>query len=170
MRLPRFRFSTRWMMVAVALAALGVFSWREYRAWVLRNTFSDPISNSQLNAQLADPQSKHPFVTGKTTPVTITYDFKLSNPKPGVSCLAIGMVWLEDFETKMPVDSFSFDAMLTGGGLEASSGRITWDAVVPRPGKYYLCHRRFHQEDGREITGSYNGGKRLCEFTEEGKP
>ena len=158
------------MMVAVALAALGVYSWREYRAWVLRHTFSDPISNSRMNAQLADPRSQHVFAPGKTTPITITYDFKLSKPVPGVSCLVYGMVWLEEIETKMPVASYSFDAMLTGGGREACSGTITWDAVVPRAGKYALHDGRFHQEEGGEIPRWVGGGRRLCEFVEERKP
>ena len=169
MKRPKVQFSLRWMMVAVALAALATFSWREYQAWTRRNTFSDPVFNSQLSASLVDPQFKQTFVPGKATPVTINYDFRLSKPEPGVSCLVLGMVWLEDISTKMPVDAYSFDAKLVGGGREACSGTVTWEAVVPRPGKYQLRYHRFQQAEGGAIGGR-NGGSRFCEFIEERKP
>ena len=169
MKLASVRISVRWMMVTVAFFALASYSWREYQAWLRRNDFLDPVSNSQLNAMLADTKPINLFVPGKTTPITITYDFKLKKPEPGVSCLVLGMVWLEEISTKLPVDVYTFDAKLTGGEKEACSGTITWDAVVPRPGQYLLRYRRFQQPDGGDMKGK-NGGSTLYEFIEERKP
>ena len=156
-------------MAAVALAALATFAWREYQAWLRRNTFSDPVFDSQLNARFAEPQFERTFTPGKAIPVTITYDFRLSKPEPGVSCLVLGMVWLEDLSTKMPVESYAFDANLTGGAREACAGTMTWDVVVPRPGRYQLRFRRFQRAPGEEFQGK-NGGSTFCEFIEERRP
>jgi hypothetical protein len=169
MKLASVRISVRWMMVTVAFFALASYSWREYQAWLRRNDFLDPVSNSQLNARLADTKPIYFFVPAKTTSITITYDFKLKKPEPGVSCLVLGMVWLEEISTKLPVDVYTFDAKLTGGEKEACSGTITWDAVVPRPGQYLLRYLRFQQPDGGDMKGK-NGGSTLYEFIEERKP
>jgi hypothetical protein len=168
MKLASVRFSVRWMMVAVAFFALACFSWREYQAWLRRHTFWDPVRNSQLNA-VALGGAKTRYVPGKTTPVTITYNFGLSKPEPGVSCLVLGMVWLEEVSTKKVVDAYSFDARLIGGGREACSGTIIWDAIAPRPGQYQLRYHRFQQTEGGELRGG-NGGSTLCEFIEERTP
>ena len=169
MKLPSSRISVRWMMVAVAFFALASYSWREYQAWLRRNDFSDPAWNSSIDARLAEWKPKNIFVRDKSTPITITYNFKPNKPESGVSCLVLGMVWLEEIATKMPVDVYSFDAKLTGGRREACSGTITWDALVPRPGRYQLRYRRFQKAEGGNFNGR-NGGSILCEFIEQDKP
>jgi hypothetical protein len=55
-------------------------------------------------------------------------------------CLLIAEVWFEDVATGLAVDCYSIDAPLTVGGREAASGTLTWDAVLPRPGRYNLRH------------------------------
>ncbi len=169
MRRLRLGFSLRWMMVAVAFFAAASLGWREYKAWLRSRYHTDPVSSSQLNAEIIAPKRRLLFVPGETTPVTITYDFKLAKPKPGVSCLVVGMVWLEDQSTNLPVDGFSFDVRLTGGERESCTGTITWDAVVPKPGRYLLICRRYEQAEGEDLGGTHGGGTSY-QFVEEEKP
>ncbi len=167
MKLPRLRFSVRWMMVAVVVMALASLGWREYQIRLLGNDFRDPIFNSQLMARPTGSTMKEPYVPGRPFPVTISYDFKLSTPK--TSSLILGSIWLEDVAIGKAVDSYMFDAKLTVGEREACSGSFTWDAMVPHPGRYQLRYHRYHQMANGKMQGG-NGGGTFHEFLPEAKP
>jgi hypothetical protein len=162
MRSPRVRFTVRRMMVLVALAGVACLGARESWAWWLRRNQPNPVYRSRLTASAGRMMSELGWVAGRPIPVVITYDFKFRNPKPapGTTCVLFAQVWFEDRATGRVVDSYTFDAPLSVGGREAASGSLTWDALLPRAGRYQL-HRDLYYKwptgDLRRASGGSTG-------------
>ena len=164
MRRFRVRFTMRTMMVLVAVIGLICLGSREvWRKWRGRGFYS-PVYPSHVSAS-AGNQLKTIWTPDQPTPVVITYNFTFSTrkPAPGTTCVLLAEVWFEDVATGLPVVGYSFDAPLTVGGREAASGHLTWDAVIPHPGRYFLHHMLYYTDLAGELRGA-NGGSQLYEF------
>ncbi len=163
MRRLRVRFTLRTMMVLVAIIGLTCLGGREvWRKWRDRGYY--PVYPSFVSAS-AGNQLKRNWAADQTTPVVITYNFTFGTRKPaqGTTCILLAEVWFEDVATGMAVVGYSFDAPLTVGGREAASGSLTWDAVVPHPGRYFLHRMLYYTDRAGELRGA-SGGSRLYEF------
>ena len=77
--------------------------------------------------------------------------------------LLLGQVWFEDVETGLAIGGYSFDAPLTVGGHEAASGSLTWDAVLPHPGRYNLRAMLYYTGPAGELRVA-NGHGRFYNF------
>jgi hypothetical protein len=84
-------------------------------------------------------------------------------PAPGTTCVLLAEVWFEDVATGLPAVGYSFDAPLTVGGREAASGYLSWDAVIPRPGRYYVQRTLYYTDLSGELRRA-NGGSQVYEF------
>lgn len=159
MRFPRARFTLRWMMVLVALVALACLGAREYWARSVRRAQPNPVYPSTLSAT-AGRRNQLDWDDGQPIPVVISYDFRFGNPKPapGTMCLLLAEVWFEDQKTGLAVEGYSFDAPLVVGGREVASNSFTWDALLPRPGRYMLRYRLNWIEPTGELRLIGGGG------------
>jgi hypothetical protein len=160
MRVRRVRFTVRTMMVLVALLGVSCLVGREYwTRWGRRSTFMW-VYGSHLSTS-AGPRNELSFSPGQSVPVVITYNFKFgtAKPAPGTACLLFAEVWFEEVATGVAVDCYSFDAPLTVGGREAASGSLTWDAILPRPGRYYLRHFLHFTGPTGDLQGLEGAGK-----------
>jgi hypothetical protein len=159
MRLPKVRVTVRGLMVVVAIVALITLGGREFWAWWLRRGYRNPVFPSTLSAR-AGINTNHVLVPGRPIPVSITYNFTFSNPKPpqGATCVVWASVWFEDRETRRYVEGYTFDAPLTVGGRESATGTFTWDAMIPRPGHYLLHYRLYHGLPGGDLKHGNGGG------------
>jgi hypothetical protein len=159
MRRLRVRFTLRTMMILVALVGVICLGGREFwRTW-LRRGYYYPVYPSQLSATAGD-RLELIWRADEPTPVVITYNFMFGTrkPAPGTTCVLLAEVWFEDVETGLAVDGYTFDAPLTVGGREAASGSLTWDAVLPRPGPYFLrCFLHYTGPTGELRRANGNG-------------
>jgi hypothetical protein len=149
------------MMVIVALAGVACLGAREFWAWWLRRNHTNPVSPSQLSAKAAVGRGNRVrWVAGQPIPVQITYDFKFGNRKlpPGSSCLLWADVWFEDLEAGLAVESYTFDAPLSVGGRESASGSLTWNALLPHPGRYMLHRDLYYKKAWGELQLGVGGG------------
>lgn len=145
------------MMVLVALGGVACLVGREYWAWWQHRGRDIPVGPSSLSAS-AGPQAQLDWHAGQSVPVAITYQFGFgpSKPAPGTTCLLLAEVWFEDVGTGLAVTGYTFDAPLVVGGREAVSGSLSWDAMLPRPGRYMLrCMLNYVDPTGelRMISG-----------------
>jgi len=156
----RVRFTVRTMMVLVALVGVTCLVGREYWARWLRRSRHIPVYPSQLSAS-AGERIELIWGTGKPVPVVITYNFKFGTPKPapGTACLLLAEVWFEDVALGLAVDGYTFDAPLTVGGREAASGSLTWDAILPHPGRYNLNYLMYWIGPTGELRTVGGGGR-----------
>jgi hypothetical protein len=161
MRRLRVRFTLRTMIVLVALAGLICLGGREFWAAWLRRGYRNPVFPSQVSAS-AGEWIKLKLSADESVPVVITYNFSFATPKPtpGSTCVLLAEVWFEDVATGLAVDGYTFDAPLTVGGREAASGSLTWDAELPRPGRYNLRYSLHYIAPAGELR-FVNGGGRL---------
>ena len=138
MRLPRVRFTVRWLMVGVALSVVCLCGRECWEVWLRRSHYF-PVHPSQLSASVGG-RNELIWVARQPLPVAISYNFKFGTWKlaPGTTCVVLAEVWFEDVGTGLAVDHYTFDAPLTVGGREATSGSLTWGAMLPRSGKYHL--------------------------------
>jgi hypothetical protein len=164
MRLPRVRISVLRMMVAVAILAVACLGVREYWTKWSRRGGSNPVFPSELSAS-AGTKAVQVLVPGHPIPVSIMYDFRFGNPfgnpkpAPGTTCRLLASVWFEDVGTGLYVDGYSFDAPLTVGGRETASGTITWDAMIPHPGRYCLRYHLYREESWDGLVAGNGGGR-----------
>jgi hypothetical protein len=147
-------------MVVVAVLAVAFLVGREYWARWGRPFSRSWVYGSQLSTS-AGTTLELSLSPGQSVPVVITYNFKFRTPKPapGTTCLLYAEVWFEDRSTGRAVDCYSFDAPLTVGGREAASGSLTWDAVLPRPGRYFLRNMLYCVEPTGELKMLNGSGK-----------
>jgi hypothetical protein len=161
MRRFRLRFTMRTVMVLVAVIALiclgGRDAWRKWRG----RGFYNPVYPSYVSAS-AGNQLKMIWTPDQPTPVVITYNFTFGKrkPAPGTTCVLLAEVWFEDVATGLPVVGHSFDAPLAVGGREAASGDLTWHAVIPRPGPYFLRRMLYYTDLAGELQHANGGGQR----------
>ena len=137
----RPRFKVRTMMFVVALVGVACLGAREvWRRW-LRPQYSSPVFPSRVSAQVGSG-SGHQLLWNPNQPmiVTITYDFKFGprKPEPGLNCELFAEVWFEEVATGTAVETYTFDSLLTSGMRDSASGTFTWEASLPRPGRYQL--------------------------------
>jgi hypothetical protein len=164
MRRFRVRFTMRTAMVLVAVMGLICLGGREvWRKWRDGRLYY-PVYPSRVSAS-AGTQIKMIWTQAQPTPVAITYNFSFGTrkPAPGTTCVLLAEVWFEDVATGLPVVGYSFDAPLTVGGREAASGSLTWDAVIPRPGRYFLYEMLYSTDRAGELRLAKGSGQ-LYEF------
>jgi hypothetical protein len=159
MRFPKPRVTVRGMMVAVAILALASLAGREGWRWWLRRGERNPVQLSQLSAGPIG-RSEETLVPGRPVPVPITYDFRLSSPKPptGTTIVLWASVWFEDSRTGLYVDGYTFDAPLIVGERESTSGTFDWDALIPHPGRYHLRSELHYSTPSSELKFFKGGG------------
>ncbi len=123
-----------------------------------------PVYPSQLSAS-ASQRFEVTWAEGQQIPVAITYNFMFSTPKPapGTTCLLFAEVWFEEVATGLAVDGYTFDAPLTVGGRETASGSLTWDALLPHPGRFMLRYMLHCVSPAGELR-MVNGGSRGYTF------
>ena len=152
----KLRFSMRWMMIAVAALAVVFLGIREYRirawaAWVERiNPY--PIDVTKFSVTLSN---KGNAVAGRPLPVEIDYDFKLTGAKlpTGTKILIWVELAIQDANSKTDVDGHSLFIPLRVGERESASGKLTYVAIVPWPGLFYLRHSLHSQT----LTSAWKG-------------
>ena len=90
------------------------------------------------------------------------YAFAFTKPTPprGMRFQVWVEFWLEDLDTHMAVDGYTVYFELVGGERESISDAFIWETVVPRPGRYYLCHSVRYCSPQGEWRG-YTGGKNM---------
>ena len=139
MPVRRFRFTVRTMIVLVALLGVFCLLGREYWEWWSRRSSVTWLYPSRVSAS-AGTRMELSYLPGQPVPVAITYNFKFGarKPAPGTVCRLLAEVWFEDAATGLAVDCYSFDAPLTVGARESATGSLTWDAILPGPGRYNL--------------------------------
>ena len=154
--MPKIRFGMRGMMIAVAALAVVFLGIREYRirawaAWVEAQN-PNPISIPWLSATLRSPDWRN-IVAGRPIPVDVTYKIQLAGTKlpKGTPILLWVEVAIQDVETHTDVDGYAFDIPLKVGERESASGKLTYLAVIPRPGRYNVRYRLRHQK----LTGEW---------------
>lgn len=159
MPLPRLRFTLRGMMVLVAILGLTCLGAREYWARSVRRGQRNPVDPSWLSA-IAGPRNQLVWAAGQPIPVVITYNFRFGTPKPppGTTCLLFAEVWFQDEKTGLAVDGYTFDAPLTVGGRQVASNSFTWDALIPRPGRYQLRYILYWMDSTGELRLMGGGG------------
>ena len=160
--MPKIRFSMRGMMIAVAALAVVFLGIREYRArawaiWVEAQN-PNPMSLSWLSATLRYPDWQHVVLDGPM-PVDIAYQIQLGGTKlpEGTPILLWVEVAIQDVETKTDLDGYAFDIPLKVGERESASGKLTYLAVIPRPGRYYVRYRLRRQKQTGEWTEGTGG-------------
>lgn len=160
MRRPRLRFTVRWMLVAIAAISVVCLAGREYWTTWAHRIHPNLVYPSRLTAS-AGTKHRLSMVPGESIPVSIRYDFRFRNPRPGTgtTCLLLAQVWFEDSQTGTAVEGYSFDAALTVGGRESTSGSFVWDAVLHHPGRYALRYMLYYQDLQGRFHG-FSGGSR----------
>ncbi len=154
-------------MIVVVVFALASLGGRELWAWWLLKGYRNPINPSTITARAMTKDNKPPIV-GRPTPILVDYDFNFSNPKPppGTTCLVLGSVWFEDVKTGRYVNGYTFDAPLTVGGRESTSGTFFWDAMIPRPGRYSLRYHVYHVVSSQDLRDAGSSGGTGYDFIE----
>jgi hypothetical protein len=130
----------RTMMVVVAIVAVTSLVGRETWTWWLTRGRITAVYPSQLSASASSQGIELTWAEGQSIPVAITYNLMFGTQKPpqGTTCLLIAEVWFEDVATGRAVDRYTFDAPLTVDGRETASGSLTWNALLPHPGRFML--------------------------------
>ena len=159
--MPKLRFSMRWMMIAVAALAVVFLGIREYRvrAWALwiEGQNPNPIGRTTFSASIRDPRN---IVAGRPIPVDVTYKIQLAATKlpKGTPILLWVEVAIQDVETMSDVDGYAFDIPLKVGERESASGKLTYLAVIPRPGRYNVRYQLRHLKLTGEWKDDTDGG------------
>jgi hypothetical protein len=130
-------------MIAVAVVGLLVGVPLHWANWLRHNPI--PLSG-RVQARL-QPVS-NTYVAGRTIPVEIAYDVKLSAPGPPAGMFFRLMIEasVEDRATGVVIDRYTFHRHLIAGVRDESSGTIPWQIRHPRPGVYYLKHKVAYME------------------------
>ncbi len=160
--MPKIRFGMRGMMIAVAALALVFLGIREYRirawaAWVEEQN-PNPTGLPGLLATLRYPDWQN-VVAGRPMPVDVAYQFQLAGTKlpKGTRIVLWAEVAIQDVETMTDVDGYTFDIPLRVGERESASGKFTYVAVIPRPGRYYVRYRLRRQKQTGEWKDDSGG-------------